>query len=174
MFDEFDILNKELSNDFFKIECVIECSSMQNMISSFDDYTTESEGTSTIQNKFQALASRVKEIFQKIIENVKSAFNKIRETVSSKVREQKLNEIKNKLQAIKTAAEMDSDFAKELAEKLSGSEWYASKDLCYDFQSYYTLQPLLNYQQDVHLNQYKYRIYILKDLLLFCVLVLLP
>lgn len=138
MFDEFDILNKELSNDFFKIECVIECSSMQNMISLFDDYTTESGGASEVQSKFQALASRVKEIFQKIIENVKSAFNKIRETVSSKVREQKLNEIKNKLQAIKTAAEMDSDFAKELAEKLSGSEWYASKDLCYDFQSYYT------------------------------------
>ena len=48
MFDEFDILSKELRNDFFKVECVIECSSMQNMISSLYDYSNESEGNTFI------------------------------------------------------------------------------------------------------------------------------
>ena len=137
MFDEFDILQKEIDNNFYTLECVVECSFIQNTISSFEDYTTEAEGSS-IKEKFSALATKVGEIFRKIIESIKSAFSKIQGTIMSKFQEEKINSLTKKLTAIKNACAKDKDFEKEVNEELKKYEWYDTKELCKDIRPYYT------------------------------------
>ena len=137
MFDEFDILQKEISNDFFKLECVVECSFIQNKIESFEDYTTEAEGSS-IKDKFNALAEKVKEIFSKIIERVAAASGKIRGMIVNKFQEDKINSLTKKLVAIKNACSKNKEFEKEVTEELKKYEWYDTKELCKDIRPYYT------------------------------------
>lgn len=137
MSNEFEILQKELDNSFYTLECIAECSFIQNTISSFDEYTTEAEGSS-VKERFNSLAERIKAVFHKVIEGIKSAFEKIQKMVSFKIQEEKIASLTKKLNVIKLACAKDKDFENEVSDELKKYEWYDTKELCKDIKPYYT------------------------------------
>ena len=129
MFDELDIVRKEISNDFFKLECVIETESMRDQILAMDEVMTESEGGSSISEKISALKEKIAETFKKIIEKFKEAINKL----LSKSREE---DLKAKLESLKKEAEdlieeckKDPALAKEVNDALDDLEGVRIEDL---------------------------------------------
>ena len=129
MFDEFDILRKEISNDFFKLECVIETEEMRDHIFAMDEVLVESEGESSISEKISALKEKIVETFKKIIEKFKEAINKL----FSKTREE---DLKAKLESLKKEAEdlieeckKDPALAKEVNDALDDLEGVRIEDL---------------------------------------------
>ena len=82
MFSEFDILEKEMTNDDYKFSCMIECACMEAEMVGMDDsaVVTEAEGddvASKIKEKFAALKEKVKKIIDALKEKISEGMKKI-------------------------------------------------------------------------------------------------
>ena len=129
MFDEFDILRKEVSNDFFKLECVIETEAMRDQILSIEDVMTEAEDGSTISEKINALKAKVTEIFQKIADKFKEAIQKIIDKIQSGNMEARAEKLKKDLVDLIEDCKKDPELAKKVNDELDAIEGVRIEDL---------------------------------------------
>lgn len=89
MFSEFDILEKEMTNDDYKFSCMIECACMEADMIDMDDSAilTEAEGDDVafkIKEKFAAVKEKVKEIIEALKKKVAEGMKKISNFFTSK------------------------------------------------------------------------------------------
>lgn len=128
MFSEFDILEKELENDDYKLHCVIECTEMEiHIISSSEDVVTEAEG-SDVSGKIAAIKEKIKKIIDAIKEKLSEAMKKISNFFTTQ-------KIKDEYEALlKKAKAMQSDAGSVLEHNEKWKEYLDKKAIkMYDF-----------------------------------------
>ena len=119
MFSEFDILKKEISNDYFMMECVIEAESLQDMIS-VNEIFTEAEGGVT--EKIQALIAKIKETAKKLVEQFKATLQKIFTSHKVEAMKARAEELKEKYKALAEECKNDPELAKRVADAMDDLE----------------------------------------------------
>lgn len=119
MFDEFDILQKEIQNDFFKLGCVIETEAMKDHIMMYDEaYTTEAEGGSSVSEKIAALKSRIEDLIKKIIDKFKELVGRIFGKERMEGLKEKAETLQKELKALESECNKDPELAKKVNEAL--------------------------------------------------------
>ena len=117
MFDEFDILQKEIQNDFFKLGCIIETEAMKDHIVMYDEaYTTEAEGGSSIKEKIAAVKSRIEDLIKKIIDKFKEAVGRIFGKTRMEDLKAKAESLKKNLEDLIEECKKDPELAKKVNE----------------------------------------------------------
>lgn len=129
MFDEFDIVRKEVSNDFFKLECVIETEAMRDQILSMEDVMTESEDGTSISEKISALKEKVVEIFKKIADKFTEAMNKLFGKERSEQLKAKAEKLKEEATVLIEQCKKDPELAKKVNDELEDLEGVRIEDL---------------------------------------------
>ncbi len=96
MFSAIDILDKELDNDQFKTECVVECICMDIENAMETGYTTEAEGSGF----FASIVEKIKKIVSTIINSIKNAILKLADHIRKEKLEAKYKELSERAKYI--------------------------------------------------------------------------
>ena len=130
MFDEFDILQKEIQNDFFKLGCVIETEAMKDQIMMHDEaYTTEAEGGSSVKEKIAAVKARVEDLIKKIIDKFKETIERIFGKTRMEDMKAKADALKRNLEDLIEECKKDPELAKKVNEAFDEVEVVKIEDL---------------------------------------------
>ena len=98
MFSDIDILNKELDNDMFRAECVVECITMDIDRLVDSEYITEAEGSGVMA----AIGEKIKKVVASIIDAIKKFFEKIADFVQKKKLKAKYEELQKRAEYIQS------------------------------------------------------------------------
>lgn len=124
MFSDIDILGKELDNDQFKTECVVECICMDIENTMETGYTTEAEGSGF----FSTIVEKIKKIVSTITTSIQNAILKLADHIRKKKLEAKYKELYERAKYI------EKEYGQALKQNAEWKEYISDKSIeYYDF-----------------------------------------
>nr|DAO30608.1 MAG TPA: Inosine-5'-monophosphate dehydrogenase [Caudoviricetes sp.] len=121
MFSDIDILGKELDNDQFRTECVVECITMDIDRLVDSEYTTEAEGSSF----FSTIVEKIKKIISTITNGIKNAILKLADHIRKKQLENKYKELSERAKYI------EKEYGQALKQSAEWNEYISDKAIEY-------------------------------------------
>lgn len=134
MFSDIDILDKELNNDQFKTECVVECICMDIENAMETGYTTEAEGSGF----FSTIVEKIKKIISTITNGIKNAILKLADHIRKKQLEDKYKELSERAKYI------EKEYGQVLKQSAEWKEYISDKSI-----EYYDLSTALKSHKTV-------------------------